>query len=101
MKNLSISSLGTIIRSLLQATQKYLGFVAVIAVLLIYGFIMLRISTLSNIEPTDEAVNEKVGTVKRLKIDEATIKKIEQLHDQNVNVQSLFDSARDNPFEGQ
>ena len=41
---------------------------------------------------------QKVKTVKLPKIDENAVKNIEQLEDQNIEVQSLFNEARNNPF---
>jgi Tfp pilus assembly protein PilO len=62
------------------------------------GFLVLRISTLASSEPSDDAVAEKLKTVQRPKLDQAAVDKIEQLKDQNVEVQSLFDQARQSPF---
>ena len=63
-----------------------------------YSFIVLRINLLNRSEPTDDAVSEKLQSVQRPKIEPELLKKIQNLQDQNVEVQSLFKQARDNPF---
>lgn len=84
---------------LLKKIQKYAVFVFLISIFSVYGFLIFQIGRLSQYEPDEAAVKEQLNTVKRLKIDQNTIDKIEQLEDQNVSVQSLFKSARDNPFQ--
>jgi hypothetical protein len=66
---------------------------------LLYGFLVFQIGTLASKEPDESSVTEQLNAVKRLKIDQATIDKINQLQDQNVTVQSIFKDARDNPFQ--
>ncbi len=99
MKNLDSKQLGNAVRAMLMKLQRYATFIFIITILLIYSFLVLRISILSQAEPTEDAITEKSNVVKRLKIDEDSIKKIEQLEDQNVGVKSLFKDARDNPFQ--
>lgn len=79
--------------------HKYAVFVFLVTIFGIYGFLIFQIGRMTQYEPDDAAVKEQLNTVKRLKIDQSTIDKIEQLEDQNVSVQSLFKSARDNPFQ--
>ncbi len=86
-------------KQLLTKARRYSTFAFILAILFIYAFLVLRISSLSQTEPTDDAIAEKAGSVKRLKIDENAISKIKQLQDQNIAVQALFEEARNNPFE--
>jgi hypothetical protein len=39
-----------------------------------------------------------LNTVQRPQIDERTVDRIQQLEDRNVEIRSLFEQARDNPF---
>ncbi len=64
----------------------------------IYGFIIFRINTLVGIAPDQSAVSLTTKTT-RAHIDEAVAKKIQDLQDNSVNVQSLFREARQNPFQ--
>jgi large-conductance mechanosensitive channel len=78
--------------------KRYAVFISIIIVLFIAAFFVLRINQYSRMEPSDEAVEEKLQTVQRPKVDQAILDKIQQLQDQNVQVQTLFDQARNNPF---
>ncbi len=96
---IDVKQFSTIIRTVLKKLQRYSSFLFIIAMLLTYSFLVFRISTLSQADPSDEAVTEQLKTIKRLKIDQNSIDKIQQLEDQNIGVQSLFEDARDNPFQ--
>ncbi len=98
-KDIDVKQLGTIGKSALHVLQKYVGFIFIIGTLLIYAFLVFRISTLAQMEPTEDAVLENTKNVKRLKLDQNSISKIEELEDQSIGVQSLFETARDNPFQ--
>ncbi len=98
-KNLDLKQLMNYTKPVVSFVQKYAAFMFFIAILLAYSFLVFRISVLTQSEPSDDAVNEQLKTVKRLKIDQNSIDKINQLEDQNIGVQSLFESARDNPFQ--
>jgi len=84
--------------SLANKGKKYLGFMFVLVLLGLSGFLVFRINQLSHLEPSEDAVDEKLNASQRPKFDQATLDKIQQLQDQNVQVQSLFQQARDNPF---
>jgi dephospho-CoA kinase len=70
-----------------------------VVVLLAYTFLVLRINSLSKAGPSEDAITEKLQSVKLPKIDKAIIDKIQQLQDNSVDVQTLFKNARDNPFQ--
>lgn len=99
MKNLEVNQLVPALKSTFSKLRRYSTFIFIMSILLIYGFLIVRISVLSQAEPTESAIQEQTNTLKRLKIDQSSIEKIEQLEDQNVGVQSLFETARDNPFQ--
>ena len=67
-------------------------------VMVLVGFLVFQINRLATAEPTDTMIEEKLQTVARPKLDQAVIERIQQLQDQNVEVRSLFDQARNNPF---
>lgn len=64
----------------------------------VFGFLIWRIGTLANAEPSQDAVSETLITVVRPKIDQNSIKKIQDLQDQNIDIKSYF-SDRNNPFQ--
>lgn len=82
----------------LQVVKRYLAFIFAAFFLGTYAFLMLRINTLARTEPDDDAVAEKLQTVQRPKLDQSAVDRIEQLEDQSVDVKTLFNNARQNPF---
>jgi hypothetical protein len=63
-----------------------------------YGFLVYRINVLTEAEPDAAAIGDSLSTVKRLKIDQDSIDKILELEEQNIEVKTLFQEARANPF---
>ncbi len=98
-KNIEIKQFTTAFNSAFKKLKRFSGFLFVVSVLLIYSFLVFRISVLSDPEPDQAAVDNQINTVKRLRVDQNSISRIKQLEDQNVGVQSLFEEARDNPFQ--
>lgn len=96
--NLEVKDIASKITPALQWLKKYSVFIFVMVVLLVYGYLIFHINTLAGQEPAEDAVAERLKTVQRPKIDEEAVEKIEQLQDQNIQVQTLFQQARDNPF---
>lgn len=97
--NLDVNQIGELAKKAFKKVSRYATFLSVVGILLIYTFLVFRISTLSQAEPSQDQITEQTTTVKRLRIDQNAIDKIEQLEDQNIAVQALFESARDNPFQ--
>lgn len=79
--------------------KKHAPIIFIVTVLSIYGFLIFQINQLSTAEPSPEQIAEQQNLIQRLKIDQESVDKIQQLEDQNVSVKSLFKSARDNPFQ--
>lgn len=71
-------------------------FLVIVAV--VFGFLIWRIGNLANAEPSQDAIDEKLLSVVRPKIDPESIKKIEELRAQNIDIQSYF-VDRNNPFQ--
>jgi hypothetical protein len=72
----------------------FIGFVAIL-----YGFVLLRINTLGNVQPSPESVTSQVKAAGVPHIDESVVQQLESLHNNSVNVQALFNDARNNPFQ--
>jgi hypothetical protein len=64
----------------------------------IFGFLIWRIGSLAGAEPTQDALDEKLLTVLRPKIDPESIKKIQDLQDQKIDIKAYFND-RNNPFQ--
>lgn len=82
----------------LQRYRRYLPIMVFVVFMLLSAGLVLQINRLSRQEPSEDAVTEKLTSIKTPKVDQATLNKIQQLQDQNVDVKSLFDQARNNPF---
>ena len=79
--------------------QKYAAFSFVIIFLCIYVFLVQHIGQLINSEASPQAVTEtSTKPISRLKVDKSAAQQMEQLESQNIEVQTLFNQARQNPF---
>jgi hypothetical protein len=65
----------------------------------VYSFLAWRVMTLNQVEPDQSIVAAKLKTAGVPHIDPDALSKIQQLQDNSVEVQSLFDQARSNPFQ--
>ncbi|PIZ63767.1 hypothetical protein COY17_00155 [Candidatus Saccharibacteria bacterium CG_4_10_14_0_2_um_filter_52_9] len=74
-----------------------LAFIAL--VVLIYGFLLLRINNLGSTPPSNGAIINESGKTKVPHIDESVVRQLKALQDNSVSVQTLFDEARSNPFQ--
>ena len=65
---------------------------------IIFGFLIWQIGNLAGAEPSQSDLDERLLTIVRPRIDPESIKKIEDLQTQQINIESYF-SDRDNPFQ--
>lgn len=79
--------------------QKYIPIFSFIVIFGLYGFLVMQISNATKQEPSQEEITLQLSTIKRLRIDQESIDKIQKLEDQNIVVQSLFETARNDPFK--
>ncbi|HET7060231.1 MAG TPA: hypothetical protein VFH99_02875 [Candidatus Saccharimonadales bacterium] len=68
-------------------------------VICIYGLVIWRINTMLTAQPTPEAVTSQVKANGIPQIDPAVVQQLQNLRDNSVNVQVLFDQGRNNPFQ--
>jgi len=84
----------------LRAANKYRGFIFFLVLSSLYGFIIWRINVLSTAPPTQADIQTaEKSAAATPKLDEASAKAINSLKDNSVRVQTLFESARNNPFD--
>lgn len=88
----------TTLRDTVQKAIRFKATLFVIVVAATYGFIVWRASDLANVQADQNAVSKQTSTLQP-HIDPATIQKIKELQDNSVNVRSLFDQSRQNPFK--
>lgn len=96
---LTIKDFSSKLSPVLDKVRSYGGFMLVMITLGLFGFIVLQIRSYATIQPTQSEVDQKLQDLKRTRIDQDAIEKIEELESNNVDVKALFDEARDNPFQ--
>jgi len=79
--------------------RRYLTVIIIGLVVFLFAFLVWRIGALANADPSPEAVDSALSEVKRPKIDPNAIKSLQDLQSQNINIQSLFPTDRNNPFQ--
>lgn len=70
----------------------------ILTVLILFGFVFYRIAYFNSLAPSEESIDEKLNNLQRPRIDKDLVKKLENLEHDNIQVQSLFNQARENPF---
>ena len=83
----------------LQGLRRYSLIIFIVFVATLYGFLFFRITTLTNTQPTQDAVNNQIKAAQLPYIDKSLVDKINALQNNNVNVKTLFDQARSSPFQ--
>lgn len=101
MKNkdisLNLSELPTQLGGVFRKLSGYKVIIFFLFAASLYTFIVWRINVFSNAPASaSEASSQAVA---QPHIDQGTVQKILSLQDNSVNVQSLFDEARQNPFQ--
>lgn len=95
---LSLSTILIKLNPLLALLKKYGAFVLVVVFLGVYVYLVQHIGQLIQDEPSQASVDSAIKPVDRLKVDQGAVQKMEDLEAQSIDVQSLFDQARQNPF---
>lgn len=95
----SLEQLKAKARRKLQQLQRYswLGFICLVA--LLYALVYYRFTSLRNAEPSADAISRQVKATRAPQIEKSVVTKLYTLRDNSVNVQALFDEARNNPFD--
>jgi len=99
MKDIKLKSLPEMVRAFEQSAGRYTVLFFVLLLAIVYGFVLYRIATLSNAQPNDSDVAAQVKASAVPHIDPNVVKDIQALQDNSVNVQTLFNQARDKPFQ--
>lgn len=99
MKNLSIKSPLPVVLGWLHTLRLYLGVFIFLLFAATYGFIVIQINALSNPTIDDATVLGEAKATPTPRIDDQAAEQLETLKDNSVNVQTLFEQGRTNPFE--
>lgn len=96
---LSVQASVNKLRVLANVFRRYAFIIFVVFVAFLYGFLAYRINSLGNVQPSSNAVNSQVNAAQIPHIDQSVVKQLQSLQDNSVNVQTLFNQARSNPFQ--
>lgn len=78
--------------------KKYMVVIVTIIFGGMYGFLIISSSNQAKNEPPEGMVLDQVSATDRPSIDQSAAASLQQLQDQNIEVRSLFEEARNNPF---
>lgn len=98
MNNLDLKTLYRRTLEQINKAKQYSIPAFIILLAIVYGFVLLRISTLQSAQPSDNEVASQVNAAQVPKIDEQTVNQLRSLQDNSVSVETLFNNARNNPF---
>lgn len=96
--NIDVKDIKPILLKALGWLKRYAIIIGIISIAIIYAYIILQINVLNKKEPSQDQVNEKLNTISQPSISEETVNKLKLLEENSTEVKSLFQDARDNPF---
>lgn len=99
MKDFNLQSLVDKALELLEQAKRYAALLFCLFLALVYGFVVYRVQVLNSSEPSPVDVATQARTASVPHIDPVVLKQLQQLQDNSVTVQTLFNEARSNPFQ--
>lgn len=63
-----------------------------------YGYILLQVNLIDSKEPTAVQITEKTTKAPHTSIDPKLVEKITSLEEENVDIKTIFNETRKNPF---
>ena len=97
--SLSSDSIRKKLRQIEAALNTYKAIMLFLVLAVLYGFIAIRISILSNIQPTANDIANVQKAVKPKVIPPQTIERLKSLEGSSDRTQAIFNDARSNPFQ--
>ena len=99
MKKVETNQLNDIATKVVGLLRTYSVFLFILIALGLVGYQVFTIRTLANTEPSESAIAEKSGAEKSIRIDQSAVERIQQLQQQSVDVRTLLNQGRNNPFQ--
>ncbi len=87
------------LRGVGQMLARYVVLWFVLLLVVVYGYVAFRVVMAHEARPNEADVSAEVQATATPHIDQQSIAQLQSLQDHNVNVQTLFDAARSNPFK--
>ena len=79
--------------------HNYLWLVVLAFFLILYGYLFWEINGFSQAQPTQIQISNDLKTTALPAINQSVVTQLEQLKNNSVSVQALFNQARSNPFQ--
>jgi hypothetical protein len=98
MNKLDLSDITDKLRIIGVKISPYKIIIFLVLIFGLYGFLVYRINTLDNLQPSSDQVSAQDDPIRATHIDPSVVTQLQSLQDHSVTVQSLFDQARNNPF---
>ena len=92
-------SLGSQLAPIVAFFTRYLVLWFVLLLAAVYGFVLYNIQASVTAEPSQDSIDAKVQSTSTPHVDSKVVQQMQSLQDHSVNVQTLFDQARSNPFQ--
>ena len=86
------------LRNMLRTIIRYRVLLFVVVVSVVYGYVVYMIGSLGSAQPSPASEDTSATNISVPKIDQSIVTQLQTLRDNNVSVQTLFEQARDNPF---
>ncbi|HVW23133.1 MAG TPA: hypothetical protein VHB51_01435 [Candidatus Saccharimonadales bacterium] len=93
-----LKSLPNRLRPLLQKLAAYSVPAFLLIVAIIYAFVLWQVNNLNSAQPSELQISEQNDPIRTAHVNPATVQQLNSLQDNSVNVHSLFEQARNNPF---
>lgn len=97
--SINLKTIRPLLGKALGVTSRYASISFFLLIACVYGFVIMRINTLSNIQPSQSDIDAQSKSTAIPRVDPKVAEQLESLEDNSVNVQTLFDQARNNPFQ--
>ena len=97
--NLNLKTLLPRLKDLQKRLAGHALFIVVIVTLLAYVFVVFKINGLATAEPSTDQESANVASGKVPTIDRNAIQQVQALEQNNTSVHTLFQNARNNPFQ--
>ncbi len=86
-------------KDIIRKIYRYKLLIFIVFVAVIYGYSLMRIHSLYNEQPSQNSVAAQNNPLKGSAVDKSVVSQLQALRDNSVNVKTLFDQTRSNPFQ--
>jgi predicted PurR-regulated permease PerM len=93
----SLNGLKPAVSKFIRKYAKHAAFGAILVVLLVYILVVFKINSLAKAEPGPDQSAQAANLIP--KVNQKAVDQIQSLEQSNTQIHSLFESARNNPFQ--